>query len=281
MSGFSKVISVTQSVRNLCYFLGNLTLQHAHKNSAILLRTPQCLQTSVSPLAVIQAQRQFSTTKPNNNLMEFFDDPKNWNENEVKVGRAWKLDELRIKSNKELHQLWYILLKERNMLLTMEHECNDQMELFPSPDRLNKVKISMENLETVVRERNKAYHLLETGETGERPQRLVHNKLGIRYMYKYCEHVLPPHMNVKWIKTRSIGYGGRAVRKFLLQYREKLYNEKRKAKNRSRNEVMMLLRRNPNLDLDLLRRKFPDVDIDKLINTDKIRGHYVPRVQSS
>lgn len=45
-----------------------------------------------------------------------------------------------------------------------------------------------------------------------------------------CEHVLPPYMNVKWIKSRNIGFGGRAVRKFLLQYREKLYNEKRKAK---------------------------------------------------
>ncbi|XP_065355096.1 large ribosomal subunit protein uL29m [Calliphora vicina] len=280
MSGFTKVINVSQSVRNLCYSIGNLSLQQAHKNSSKLLRATQCMQTSISPLTVTLANRQFSTTPRNNDLMQFFDDPKNWSENEVKVGRAWKLDELRIKSNKELHQLWFVLLKERNMLLTMEHECNDQMELFPSPDRLDKVKISMENLEAVVRERNKAYHLLETGETGERPQRLVANNLGIRYMYKYCEHVLPPHMNIKWIKTRSIGYGGRAVRKFLLQYREKLYNEKRKGKNRSRNEVMMMLRRNPNMDRDMLRRKFPNVDIDKLVNTDKIRGHYIPKIQS-
>ncbi|XP_023293278.2 39S ribosomal protein L47, mitochondrial [Lucilia cuprina] len=280
MSGITKVINVTQSVRNLCYTIGNLSLQQAQKNSTKLLKAPQCLQTSIAPLAATTVSRQFSTTPRRNDLMQFFDDPKNWNENEVKVGRAWKLDELRIKSNKELHQLWYVLLKERNMLLTMEHECNDQMELFPSPDRLDKVKISMENLETVVRERNKAYHLLETGETGERPKKLVANKLGINFMYKYCEHVLPPQMNVKWIKSRSLGYGGRAVRKFLLQYREKLYNEKRKAKNRSRNEAMMLLRRNPHMDRDLLRRKFPGVDIDKLVNTDKIRGHYIPKVQS-
>lgn len=163
-------------------------------------------------------------------LMEFFDDPKHWSEIEVKVGRAWKADELRIKSNKELHQLWYILLKERNMLLTMEHECNEKMEIFPNPERIDKVKISMENLETVVRERNKAYHLLETGKTGERPQRPVANALGLRLTYKSTEHVLPPYMNMKWIKSRNIGYGGRAVSKFLLKFREKLYNEKRKAK---------------------------------------------------
>lgn len=70
------------------------------------------------------------------------------------------------------------------MLLTMEHECNDKMELFPSAERIDKVKLSMENLETVVRERNTAYHLLETGVDGERPQRLVHNQLGMKYMYR-------------------------------------------------------------------------------------------------
>ncbi|XP_030373936.1 39S ribosomal protein L47, mitochondrial [Scaptodrosophila lebanonensis] len=226
----------------------------------------------------VQAVSGIHTSAASLGLMEFFDDPKVWSENEVKVGRAWKPDELRIKSNKELHQLWYILLKERNMLLTMEHECNDKMEVFPNPERIDKVKISMENLETVVRERNKAYHLLETGETGERPQRLVHNCFGLRYMYKSCEHVLPPFMNIKWIKSRNVGFGGRAVRKFLLQYREKLYNEKRKAKNRSRNEVMMILRRNPDFDLEVLRRQFPQVNIDKLRNEDKARGHYVPKI---
>lgn len=98
--------------------------------------------------------------------------------------RACSADELRIKSNVDLHKLWFILLKERNMLLTMEHECNDKTELFPSPERIDKVKLSMENIETVVRERNRAYHLLETGKDGERPQRLVYNQLGMRFMYR-------------------------------------------------------------------------------------------------
>lgn len=45
------------------------------------------------------------------------------------------------------------------------------MHSIPNPERLDKVEESMENLETVVRERNKAYWLLEVGETGERPSK--------------------------------------------------------------------------------------------------------------
>lgn len=126
------------------------------------------LQRHAAPSSV----RAISTTAPRQDLMQFFDDKKNWGEQEVKHGRGWTKDDLRIKSNSDLHQLWFVLLKERNMLLTMEHECKEKMELFPSPERLDKVKESMENLEEVVRERNRAYYELETGETGERPGRL-------------------------------------------------------------------------------------------------------------
>lgn len=48
------------------------------------------------------------------------------------------------------------------MLLTMEEYGKQELKLFPSPERIDKVEDSMENLEAVVRERNKAYHLLET-----------------------------------------------------------------------------------------------------------------------
>lgn len=46
------------------------------------------------------------TTSKRNDLMEFFDDPKNWDKDKVRVGRSWHLDELRLKSNEELHKLW-------------------------------------------------------------------------------------------------------------------------------------------------------------------------------
>lgn len=77
------------------------------------------------------------------------------------------------------------MLKERNMLLTMEQEAKDQVRLFPSPERIDKVEDSMENLETVVRERNVAYHELETGETGERPGKVEINAFGLKYYHKY------------------------------------------------------------------------------------------------
>ena len=41
--------------------------------------------------------------------MEFFDVKENWGQKEVKVGRNWNLDELRIKSNSDLHKLWLVI----------------------------------------------------------------------------------------------------------------------------------------------------------------------------
>ncbi|XP_055610220.1 39S ribosomal protein L47, mitochondrial [Uranotaenia lowii] len=220
--------------------------------------------------------RSFSKTEHRYDLMEFFDDKKNWGENEIKHGRSWKKDELRIKSNTDLHKLWFVLLKERNMLLTMEHECNEKMELFPNPERIDKVNESMKNLEDVVRERNRAYYELETGETGERPGEVVENQLGLRFYYKMFEHVIPKFANKAWNEKHNFSYRGSAVRKFLKLYREKLYNVKRKQRNRDRNEVMSLLKRFPNMDRIAIAEKYPSVDVDKLMKQNKIRGNCDP-----
>lgn len=45
--------------------------------------------------------------------------------------------------------------------------------------------MSMYNIETIVRERNKAYYMLETGEDGERPARIVSNVLGMKQVHRY------------------------------------------------------------------------------------------------
>ncbi|ESO07381.1 hypothetical protein HELRODRAFT_125085, partial [Helobdella robusta] len=132
------------------------------------------------------------------NLTAFFDTKENWEETSIVVGRPWKKDELRLKSNSDLHKLWYVLLKERNMLMTMEAEYNRQCELFPSPERLEKVEESMENILDVVRERNRAYNLLETGKTGEPERRWVYNQLGIGGWRTCTEHYIPLYMNFKF-----------------------------------------------------------------------------------
>lgn len=227
----------------------------------------------------IACLRGFHTTNTLPDLKEFFDSKKNWGESNIRVGRGWKLDELRIKSNTDLHKLWYVLLKERNMLYTMEHECNEKVRLFPNPERIDKVQESMKNIETVIRERNIAYYKLETGETGERPSEDVVNLFGLPEKYERKEYPIPVFMNTRWVRPYlENGYiASYAVRKFLKYYKEKQYNEKRKAKNRDFNHVQMLLRRFPNMDMDKLKADYPDVDIEKAKRTKKARGHFVPK----
>ncbi|XP_067006209.1 large ribosomal subunit protein uL29m [Anabrus simplex] len=217
---------------------------------------------------------QFHSSSLKQNLMEFFDKSDNWGASEVKSGRAWKKEELRIKSNLDLHKLWYVLLKERNMLMTMEHEAKEQVKLFPNPERIDKVNLSMENLETVVRERNRAYFELETGESGERPAMITRSPLGFRYFYRMREHTLPKFMNTRWHVHHSGIFQGSAVRKFLKLHREKLSVAKRKEINRNHNHVLQLIKRFPHLEASLLEEKYPDVNIQKARLYKKSRGHH-------
>lgn len=157
------------------------------------------------------------------------------------------------------------------MLMTMEHECKRKHKLFPSPERIDKVKISMDNLEEVVKERNRAYYELELGENRVRDTQQVKNQIGINVDYQPREHFIPKEENVEWKKQRE--YGGHAQAKFMRLFREKQWNEKRRAKNRDRNHVIGLLKRFPNIEIDLLREKYPDVDIDKILKDDMVRPH--------
>ncbi|XP_049866449.1 39S ribosomal protein L47, mitochondrial [Pectinophora gossypiella] len=236
-------------------------------------------QNGASICAVTVNRREIHTTNCNNDLMEFFDSKKNWGETNIRVGRAWRLDELRIKSNTDLHKLWYILLKERNMLYTMEHECKEQVRLFPNPERIDKVEESMNNIETVIRERNTAYYKLETGETGERPVEEVINLIGLPEKYEKKEYFIPKFMNNRWVRS-YLKHGlinSFAVKKFYRLYKEKQYNEERKARNRDHNEVQQLLKRFPDMDLEALKEQYPKVDIQRAMRSKKARGHYIPK----
>lgn len=136
-------------------------------------------------------------------------------------------DELRIKSNSDLHKLWFVLYKEKNMLLTMQEECDAVAELFPNPERLYKVEESMANLQDVIKERDTAVKLLELGITGDPPQKECFSGLGRRYRYTYQEHLMPYWRNPRHYKKRYVQdkpYG--FTREFIL----KLVEKNRKAK---------------------------------------------------
>jgi len=86
------------------------------------------------------------------------------------------------------------------MLLTMEHAYAEAKEPMPSPERLDKVEESMENIEAVVRERNRAYFELETGESGERERIIRPGPFGIDVGYVKNEHFLPRKYNIEYRK---------------------------------------------------------------------------------
>jgi len=128
-------------------------------------------------------------------LAEFFYHEWNWGKTELapsrRPGRQWTADELRLKSNSDLHKLWYVLLKERNMLLTMQHACKSRLRFFPNPERLDRVKESMDNIEEVVHERNDAFLQLETGQGASPPERTITSFAGFTYKETAREHYAP------------------------------------------------------------------------------------------
>eukprot|EP01147_Barroeca_monosierra_P008853 gene8852-10326_t len=84
-------------------------------------------------------------------LKKFFPEGSAWDE--INVGRRWKTRELRAKSDVDLHKLWYVLLIERNKLLTVKMEARRCGEEMPGQLRYKKVKQAMNSILVVLRER--------------------------------------------------------------------------------------------------------------------------------
>ncbi|KRX08671.1 Ribosomal protein L29 [Pseudocohnilembus persalinus] len=71
----------------------------------------------------------------------------------VSSGRAWRANELRLKSNEDLHKLWYVLLKEKNTLMSDNAYKKKIYNTRGPQGRMTKIKVSMARLLTVVNER--------------------------------------------------------------------------------------------------------------------------------
>jgi len=79
----------------------------------------------------------------------------------IQTGRAWTAAELRRKSFEDLHKLWYVLYKERNLLLSIREKYR-MAERSASQSQLNRyanVKRSMAALKLVLAERRKLKQL--------------------------------------------------------------------------------------------------------------------------
>jgi len=105
-----------------------------------------------------QTNRCITTTSSRRGFEEFFPpgvyNGENYIEEDPVSGRPWKAPELRVRSNTDLHKFWYVLLKERNMLMTLDHECKRLGIFVPGPTRLRKVENAMDLVEKVINERN-------------------------------------------------------------------------------------------------------------------------------
>uniref|UniRef100_A0A3Q3XBT8 Large ribosomal subunit protein uL29m n=1 Tax=Mola mola TaxID=94237 RepID=A0A3Q3XBT8_MOLML len=144
--------------------------------------------------------RALHTTISRRGLEEFFDLPENWGETTVKSGATLK--STKIFTNSGQLCSGYVLLKEKNMLLTLEQEARRQRVQMPSPERLRKVERSMIRLETVVTERETALRLLQTGQEKGRPGAWRRNIFGYVYWYRFKEYAIPWYMNKRYKRKK-------------------------------------------------------------------------------
>ena len=69
------------------------------------------------------------------------------------TGREWEARELRLKSFEDLHGLWYVLLREKNMLQTEKYVARANRIKMKGAHRIGKVRRTMSRIKLVLSER--------------------------------------------------------------------------------------------------------------------------------
>jgi len=113
-----------------------------------------------------------SMVLPTRGLEEFFK-----NKRSGRVGKSWPVHLLRKKSFEDLHKLWFVLLKERNMLYTYAFDCQRLHKQMHNQERLKKVAQSMARIKIVIHERHLAHKAkVNPAWLHERIQRMVQQR---------------------------------------------------------------------------------------------------------
>ncbi|XP_041862730.1 39S ribosomal protein L47, mitochondrial [Melanotaenia boesemani] len=207
-SSVGRVLTLCKQFQNVLRVSSAINIHHCTRN---LTKCPDHLSreksslaapSTITPIRFVGQYRALHTTLSRRGLEEFFDLSENWGESTVKSGAPWTAKLLRTKSNEDLHKLWYVLLREKNMLLTLEQEAKRQRVQMPSPERLKKVERSLIRLETVVLERENALRLLQTGQEKGRPGDWRRNIFGHVSWYRFKEYAIPWYMNRRYKRNR-------------------------------------------------------------------------------
>jgi large subunit ribosomal protein L47 len=121
------------------------------------------------------------------------------------------------------------------------------------------VEVSMENLLYVVKERDIAYNMLESGESGAPKTYEIRNALGIKYNRTETEHLVPRFMNRKFRLMHSKYEPWMA--KWILKYKEVARRKQQKKEKYYKYQAKMLQERHglsefeAQKSVDYVRRK--------------------------
>ena len=74
----------------------------------------------------------------------------------VVTGRSWSAEDLRRKSWDDLHKLWYVLLKERNLLLSERDRYRAVGQIMPNGRRMTKVSRTLAQAGAAIEDANGA-----------------------------------------------------------------------------------------------------------------------------